>query len=92
MWLQVQDPIQRPWMPVFMSLWVLCHTLAIGLWTNLLTFLGYICSSRSLYAASASFTHIVTLWYRYQDYWMLPTRLRSLDKNYNLQVKIRIID
>lgn len=56
--------IQRPWMLIFVSLWVLCHIFTIWLWANLLTFLGYTHLSENLYSASASFTHIVTLWYR----------------------------
>lgn len=42
---------------------------------------------RKPFPASASFTHIEN-----QDYQLLLTRLRSMGKNSDLQVKIRIID
>lgn len=55
------------------------------------TFLGCIYSSGNPYHASAGFTRVVTLWYRYQDERMLVTHVRSSDKNCDLQVKIRMI-
>lgn len=70
---------------------ILCHILTKLLQANRLALLGYIPLSGNPYPATASFTYLVNQNYQLLTH-VLLTRLRAMDKNCDLQVKIRIID